>query len=493
MRLRSLAQGGVLGFASLFVEKGATMALIVVLARMLGGVDYGRYSFVVAYLTIFQVLADFGVEPIALRRLCQEPERRADLMANLLGLRLALAGVAAILAIATAPLFRPGQPGLGGLIALGTLGVLFPAQTGFRSLFRSALRLDEVLRVTLVASLVMLALVALVLWLGLGVGAVFLALAVANAVGFLVAALLARPLFRLRLAAELATWRAILLEAWPIGANVLLVTITLRLGPILLMAFRGPEEVGYFASASKLIEGVNLLSEATMLTLFPLLAAYAVSRPADFRGLSSLTARYLAVVVLVVVLVVGEVAPLVLSWIFRPEFARAAPAMELLTWWSLFATLGLLYTNVLVALGMQRTLLWLNCGTSLVLVALEVPLVARFGMSGAAVAVVVAGAVGHAVLCVLPATATWIRPCVRAALWPAAIALALRMVVAPWLPFGPILRAIVLAGGFAAVLLGSGLVGQRDMRHLRGLMRDLDADAGAAGPARAPLGPIVIE
>jgi O-antigen/teichoic acid export membrane protein len=493
MRIGALVRGGAFGFLALAVEKGAAMGLVIALARTLAAADYGRYSFIVSYLTFFQVLADFGVEPIALRRFCQEPERRAFLMANVLGLRVALALVAGVGAVLIAPSFSLTDPSLVGLVALGALGLLFPAQTGYRSLFRSELRLGEVMKVTIVSSIVMLGLASAVLVLGLGIGWVFVACAAANLLGFASAAALARPLFRFRIAADLGVWREILAEAWPIGANLFLVTITLRLGPLLLMYFRGPAEVGYFAGASKLVEGVNLLADATMLTLFPVLAACAVSRPNELRAIASLAARYLSAIVCVAVLVVSELAPAILGLVFKPEFVAAAPSLVVLTWWSLFATLGVLYTNVLVAVGKQRTLLWLNCGSSLLHILLELALVGRFGMTGVAVAIVLANAASHLTLYFLPATAPWLRSSMRDGARPVAVTIAL-VLIARWLPLAPLSRTVVLLGAFATALAASRIVAARDLAQLRGLMRDpaLHAPGGHAAGA-ASLGVLPVE
>ncbi|MBY0279787.1 oligosaccharide flippase family protein, partial [Candidatus Binatia bacterium] len=104
MDLRSFARGGALGLATLVVEKGTALLLVVALARVLSPLDYGRYSFLIAYLSLFQVLADLGTDTILVRRLAAHPAERTRLVAGALGLRLALALTAATGAILLAPL-----------------------------------------------------------------------------------------------------------------------------------------------------------------------------------------------------------------------------------------------------------------------------------------------------------------------------------------------------------------------------------------------------
>ena len=65
----ALARGGAAGIATLAVERGAALVLVAALARWLDVDEYGRLSFVVAYASVFQILADLGLEPVLLRRL----------------------------------------------------------------------------------------------------------------------------------------------------------------------------------------------------------------------------------------------------------------------------------------------------------------------------------------------------------------------------------------------------------------------------------------
>src|SRR4051812_3455205 len=112
MELRSFARGGLLGLITLVVEKSVALLLVVGLARTLSPADYGRYSFHLPYLPLFQVRADLAPEPILLRRLAAEPRARGRLLAGALGLRATLALLAGSGAVLLAPWVDPGEPAL---------------------------------------------------------------------------------------------------------------------------------------------------------------------------------------------------------------------------------------------------------------------------------------------------------------------------------------------------------------------------------------------
>lgn len=481
MELKSFARGGLFGLLTLVVEKGVALLLVVALARVLSPADYGRYSFLVAYLTLFQVLADLGTEPILLRRLAAEPGARGRLVAAALGLRATLALVAGVTAVLLVPWADSGEPGLQRRTALAAAALLFSGQPGYRALFRSQLRMDLVLGVAGAASVLVVALVAIAIALGLGIEGVFAAIALANLAGFALAAIEARGLFRFRLAVDPALWSELLREAWPIGANVFVITVGMRVGPLLLMRLRGPVEVGYFSSASRLTDALNLLPDALMLSVFPLFVRFAVARPDELRALAELAAKLLGVVLLAVILALSALAPEVMGGLFRPEFVVAAPALVLLSWSALLAALGNVYAHLLVAVGRQATLFRINCGAALLQIVLQWVLIRSFGLLGAAVAVVATAVASHATLYALPQTRTWVRPCVHAVARPVFLA-GLILVLAPVLLGGlaPWGRAAVLLAAFGAALVATGWLGADDVRRLRALLAG-QGEGAAAG------------
>jgi len=466
MAIRPLAKGGALGLATLVVEKAAALVLVVALARTLSPDDYGRYSFVIAYLTLFQILADLGLEPILLRRLSQRPEDRARWMANALGLRISMAVVSASLAVALTPVAAPGQAEVRPLVAIGAAGLLFSAQPGFRALLRSELRLGDVLRVALATNLLLFLLVGGALWSGAGLRGVFVGIAVAHLGGFAVAAFVARSSFPFRLEFDRGVWRSFVIEAWPVGANVFVIMLGLRIAPLLLMSYRGPVEVGYLASAMRLAEALNLVADGLMLAVFPIMARLAATDDEGLRGLSQVCAKVLGAALLVVVLVLSELSPQVLALLFGEEFVAAGPALVLLTWFALLASLGTLYTNLLVALGRQRMLFALNAVSAIVQIGLQLFLVSRYGLLGAASGAVLASVANHVALYMLPVAGPWIRPCVHSVVPLVGLAGVL-LWVGTLVPLSPLAKAVGLATAFAVLAGASGCVGRPDLERLR--------------------------
>jgi O-antigen/teichoic acid export membrane protein len=467
MSATTVARSSALGLATVVVERALALVGIVALGRLLPAESFGLWAFVVAYLAAFQVLADPGLESVLLRRLAQPGADRARLLGAGLVLRASLAGLAGLLAVALAPLAGGAITAVDGrlVVACAAAALLLQGQPGFRALLRSDLRIATVFAVAAGSSMLVLAATVLAAANGYGLPAIFLAVATAQALGLVAAGFAAGRGELVRPRIDPALWADLLREAWPIGANVLVVTLGLRMGALLLMRTGGPAEVGYYSSAMRLTESLNLIADGAMLTVFPLLARRAFTAPLEMVTVARTTARGLAIAVLVAILAIAPLAPDLLGRLFRPEFASAAPALIVASWSALLAALGTLYGGVLVASGRQRVLLGLNAVATACLVALQGVLVPRFGMVGAASASLVVSAASHLALAVLPGTRAVVAPCLRAAAGPVGCALAL-LLAARFLPGPPLLRAAGLVCGFPLLLLATGQIGRGEFAAL---------------------------
>lgn len=486
MSLPGVARGGALGLATVIAERGLALAGIVALGRLLAPGSFGLWAFVVSWLAMFQVLADPGLEAVLLRRLAEPGADRPRLLGSGLALRALLAIGSALLAVALAPF--AGAAGAAGdprlLVGCGAAALFLQGQPGFRSLLRAELRIGAVFALAAATSAAVLVATVAAASAGFGLPAVFLAAAAAQAAGLAAAAIASRTVDRRGLRVDASLWRGFLREAWPIGANVLVVTLGLRMGALALMRARGPAEVGFYSSATRLTESLNLLADGVMLTVFPVLARRAFEGPREVLAIARPTARLLSVAVLGAILAIAPLAPDLLARLFRPEFAAAAPALVVASWSALLAALGTLYGGVLVATGLQRVLLWTNAVATLVLVVLQWLVVPRFGMVGAAAVSLAVSVASHVALALLPTTRGIVGPCLRAAAGPVACA-GLLLVGAQFVPGPPVARAASLLVVFPCLLLLSGAIDRRELDSLGEALARSSADRPGGPGAEA--------
>src|SRR5439155_1030093 len=120
-------------------------------------------------------------------------------------------------------------------------------------------------------------------------------------------------------------------------------------------------------------------------------AVSAAATPAGAAGAAREAARGLVIALLPPAAALALWAEPVLTGFFGPSFAAAAPVLRVLAPATLLGATGAVLTNLLVAVGRQRTLLRVTAGAAAGMIALGAALVPTYGAVGAAVAFVAVG------------------------------------------------------------------------------------------------------
>lgn len=454
------------------LEKGGAMVLLLLIARTLGTEDFGRYAALMALLAFVQLGAELGQEPVLVRLLSQGSEaEQGALIDGALALRLVCTTLGAALLIAVGARLLPSVGH--AAIVLAAAGIVAGSALGLRAVFRVEHRLERLCLVAL-ANVTTFA-VALVVTRALGLG---LSGAVAAwSLGQLAASAAALALVRRRAPAR-PRWRrdvaaTLAGSGWALALNGVLLTITLRVGQLVVLRFAGAVESGYLAAGSRLAEAFALLPESLMLVLLPVLSAYDVGAREAQRALSVRVVRLLGVLALTVIVAVSLAAPALVGLLFGAAYVPATPALRISIWLALLSATGAVFTNLLIARGLERVLLRVNLVSSITTIALSLAVVPAFGFLGAAAVSLAANVLSQVLLAVQRTTRAEIVACLRPMLRPTLVALVLAT-AGTWCPGPPL--AVAAAGSivFVAASLAFGAVGSEDWALARRALRGSD-------------------
>ena len=444
------------------------LATATLLLHYLGVAESGRYVTVLSLVTIAISVADAGLNITGSRELAlRRPEGRVSLVANLLGLRLAITPVAltAIVAFAVLAGYPPRMvvgtalAGIGLFILSLADAVLLQLTVQLRN---AGLALVDFLR-----QAVMLAGVALLVALGAHLTPFF---AIQIVVGLVVVGLTpllvgrgAFPLPRFNRAEQ----RALLTRSLPLAASIVLGQLYFRLVIVLMSLISSPRQTGYFGGSLRAMETLVTIPLLIAGVALPVLAAAARDDHARLRYAIESLGEGAVVAGVLAVLVAARAAEPVMAIIGGSAFRPAGAVLRIQVCALLFIALYQIWTVSLVALGLQRKLILTNALGLLGVAVFAVVLVPSFGARGGAVASVL----GDALLACL---IYWrLRPVagrvmVRIGFLARVLAAAAVATAALLLPGLPDLAAAALAG---ALFLGVGqLIGMlpRELREALG-------------------------
>lgn len=355
----------------------------VYLARTLGASAYGIITLALAMLLYLQVLADCGLEALGVRDVADAPGEIGRWIPDVLGSRLL---VAVVIAVVTAVLALTLLPDAEGAMLAAFGAVLLPMALGTRWAHLGLEQPGYASLSRIVTEVVAALVVVLVVRDPGDLGIVPLAQLLGESVGvFILLRLLPEAVRRAAPVIHPATARRLLSRSWPLIAHAVLGLAIFNSDLIVLRIYRSSADVGHYAAAYTLISFFLNLGAAYTLTLLPVLTRLRHERREAQVLYDGAVGQVLAGALPMAIggfLVAGSVV----TMIFGNEFLPAGTPMAILVWCVPVAVIRNVAQAGLVAHERQDLLLRTVAWAAVINLVLNFVLIPPFGLVGAAIA-----------------------------------------------------------------------------------------------------------
>ena len=460
-----LARNTLIGFTGLAGQRLLAFVTTLVLARGLGPEGFGIYAFAGVYIFFFGFLADLGIEKVVTREIASHPQQAGHLLGNAILLKLGLCAVAVPAAWAVAWWWDMGDEAR-ACVMIAALGLPLSIETILRSFFQSRFAVHTIYAITLPAAAFLLALAALCVYWELPVRAVFIAALFTGALALGGLLIQTMRQVRLRLQADPRLLRTLLRDAAEVGVFLFLIMVSMRLDQLLVFQLRGALDAGHYAAGMRVAEGLSMIPEALMLTVYPLLAATQHTSPERFRRVYTLSFKYLSAAILPIALVITLARNELVALLFGAAYAGSAVPLAILAWGTFFAYVGTVSLNLFIVRREQRVVVLVSVIGVAVNIVANLLLIPAYGATGAALAMVIGNSASFAAFTLIPRTAPFMRVCMAQAVRPAAAVGAAWCIVAP-VPL-PLLPTVTLALAiYTAVMVASRGITRDDVVRAR--------------------------
>ena len=367
------------------VGRAVGFAGTVYVARRLGADAYGIVAVAAAVVLYFSHVADFSVEVLGARTIAADRGVIGKLVPALLGARLALAAACIVVLSAVGLIFLPSPDG--AVLALTSLGLLAVAGST-RFVFLGIERPIPAAATKVLGELLSLGLILLLVHDARDILDVPVARVAGDiAAAMLLFALLWRHGHRVGIRHGASDVRPLMTSAAPLVGHAILGLAIFNSDLIFLRLLKDARTAGMYAAAYTLISFLLNLGVAYGNSLLPVLAREgATSDPSRQRSLFD----HAMIQVLTVALPVGAggflLAGGLMGLVFGPEFAASVPALQVLIWSIVVAWVRNVVQMGLIARDRQSFVLRTSMWSAAANLALNLALIPRFGMIGAAVA-----------------------------------------------------------------------------------------------------------
>ena len=386
-KLRSILINSATVVVGKFLTNVITAGSMMYVARCFGKESYGKISIALAYLFMFQVISQFGLDSIFVRQISRNPDQRDKWFTNALVCKIVFAGIALLLSWGVLTLV-PYSTEIKMLIGIASISMLFNFSSLIPGMFQSQLRTIYYIAPDIGMSLLTAALTIAAALLKLPI-AVIVAVQTLGIIPVTAIYLYnARRYLGVRFvsAVDVGSIRYLVKESFPLFFSSVMLAVALRLDQIILFSVMDEKALGLYAAAVKIVEIPNFIPTNFLSVVYPVMSAsYAVSH-IEFNKLCDLAFKYLGILSLPMAFGVALLSGRILELVYGRDFSEATVPLSCLSVSIVFVFLGSLHSNILMASGLQRYIAFFTlCGACFSGI-LYVWLIPKYGVTGAAVA-----------------------------------------------------------------------------------------------------------
>jgi O-antigen/teichoic acid export membrane protein len=356
-----------------------------------GASEYGLYYALFNFTLIFNILLDCGVTNFNNREISFHPQLAGKYFANILSIKLMLVVVYAIVTVAVALTMGYGHRQLNLLYILIINQFLSSLVMFIRSNLNALhhFGLDSVLSV--LDKLVMILLGSALLWTPLRKNFTIETFAEAQTLSYMATVVvslifLSRKTVRLRVKFDRILSLSMLKKSSPYALMVLLMTAYSRIDSVVIdrLLPNGSKAAGIYAQAFRLLDAANMFPYLFASLLLPIFSRM-VKQKADltpFLGFS-----FLLLVVPVIAIAVPTIAHRgqIINLLYHEHADLSAPVLGLLMISYIFISVGYVFGTLLTANGNIKELNMISGAALATCLAVQVVLVPRLGVVGAAI------------------------------------------------------------------------------------------------------------
>lgn len=360
------------------------------IARYLGPNNYGLVNYASAFVGIFGFTSGLGVEGVIIRDLVEKPEEEKKLMGTGFVLRI-LGGLLAFIAAMIANYFISGTPLTHFLIFLYGLGFLISPVGVISLYFQAKVQAKNNVRAQVFAILISSLLKIIFIFSGFGLAwlvVIYILDSVWQGLAWIYfyhngSHKFSAWGFDKKLAKRL--WR----DGWPLMLSGAAAYIYLRIDQVMIGRMLGTVEVGLYTAAVKLTEIWYFMPGMICSSLFPaIINAKKTDEGVYRRRLRNL--YWLMIVISIVIAVpISLLAKPLILFLFGTKYLLSVPILQIYIWSGVGLFLGWAVNQYLMAENRTRLIFIANLVATVTNVCLNLWLIPRVGLYGAAIATLV--------------------------------------------------------------------------------------------------------
>lgn len=381
------------------INRVMSFILIMYIARFLGDIGLGKYSFALAFSGLFVILSDLGLSILSTREVARNKHIAGKYLGTGAIIKFILSILAYVLIFITINLMDYPHDTTIVVYIIGLSVILNSLAQFLQSIFRAFEKMEYEAISIIIQKIVVTGGGISILILGYGLIELVLVVLFGSIINllfslFVMVTKFAKPEFQ----TDWGFWKSTIKKALPFGLAIICTTIYFQIDTVMLSVMKGDAVVGWYNAAYKLIFALMFIPTALVNSIFPVFSRFHVSSKDSLRRAYDKSFKYLFIIGFPLAMGTTILAGRIILLIYGKGFVHSVITLQILIWAALLMFLTYLLGNTLGAIDKQPLVLkvaMVNAGVNILLNLLLIP---RFSYIGASIATVATEAIGFALL-----------------------------------------------------------------------------------------------
>lgn len=363
--------------------------LLIYIARYLGEVGFGKYSFAISFTAIFAIFANLGINNLIIRELARNKELTNEYLTNVSVIKLLLSFLAFGLIALTINLMDYPQDTTYAVYLFGIYMILISFAQTFRAIFHAYERMEYDAAVRVIEKIILFPLVLFVLFSGyslieLAYVYIFIGIVDVTLSFSIVLIKIAKP----KPTIDFSLWKTLIIGSIPFGLNGLFAVSFFQIDTVMLSVFKGDAAVGIYNAAYNPLLALGVIPSILIAALYPVMSRYFVSSKDSLEILTGLSSKYMAIIGFPIAMGCFILANRFIALFYADHFSASIIAFQILALFIPLRFMSFITGTLLTSINRQslRTVsVGLSALFNIVLNAAMIPYLSYIGASVATV------------------------------------------------------------------------------------------------------------
>lgn len=364
--------------------------LLLLIARKFGPADFGRLSLALSVVELFRFAADFGIDTVLIRQFSINRIPTIKLLSNSLILKLLTATAGYIASVFFFWVFYTNIDALDLLSVLATTMYTTLFINAFVNYYQAKLKMAEIMMSSVISSVVYVFLILLGLWMDWSLVALCAVMPLSELLNLYLIHRVYRKTRSLSFSFDRGIILTLLRDGFPVGLSGIMIITYMRLDHLMLGWLKGEMAVGEYAAAFRVTEPFMLIFTSLSISLYASLSESWDSPDGNPPKAERITAFKVIGSTVAVTLPIAIMLSLFskdLMALISKAYLHSAEALPILGWAILFKAVNAQLTAIINSKGLYKIITGVAFINLIVNVFLNLLLIPRYGIIGAAVAV----------------------------------------------------------------------------------------------------------